>query len=198
MWSTRVKKLLLLSFNFLIISAIVSSCSIPEELQAKTIVNEFFPNFWVFVAHTIALSIIILLGIFLLWKPTKRFLAKRSELIQAEINNANEIKKQAQLLLDNAKKQKQNAELQAREIINLATNQAYRLKNDLETDAKLKANRIIENAHAEIIKQESILKRELEGRIVDVALEATSTLIKKNVAKEDHERLVNELLRNLD
>ncbi|WP_027121996.1 F0F1 ATP synthase subunit B [[Mycoplasma] imitans] len=195
---TKVKKLLLLSFNFVIISAIVSSCSIPDELQSKTIVNEFFPNFWVFVAHTIALSIIIILGIFLLWKPTKRFLAKRAEAIQAEINNANELKKQAQLLLDNAKKEKQKAEQQAREMINLATNQAYRLKSDLESDAKRKANRIIQNAQAEIMKQESILKKELEDRIVDVALEATSTLIKKNVAKEDHERLVNELLKNLD
>ncbi|MDC4163341.1 F0F1 ATP synthase subunit B [Mycoplasma sp. T363T] len=198
MHSKRVTKLLLLSFNFLIISTIVSSCSIPDELKPSTIVNQFFPNFWVFIAHSIALIIIILLGIFFLWKPTKRLLTKRTEMIQAEINSANELKKQAMALLDDAKKEKQNAEIQAREIINLATNQAYSLKADVESDAKRKANRIIENAHSEIIKQESILKRELEGRIVDIALEATSTLIKKNVDKQDHERLVQELLKELD
>ncbi|QZX49388.1 F0F1 ATP synthase subunit B [Mycoplasma sp. E35C] len=194
----RVKKLLILSFNFLLTSTIVASCSIPEELTPKTIVNEFFPNFWVFISHTIALTIIILLGIFLLWKPTKRLLAKRTELIQAEINNANELKKQAQALLDDAKKQKLNAEVQAREIINLATNQAYSLKADVESDAKRKANRIIENAQSEIIKQEALLKQELEEKIVDIALDATSTLVKKHIDKQDHERLVHELLKELN
>lgn len=125
-------------------------------------------------------------------------LAKRTELIQAEINNANELKKQAQALLDDAKKQKLNAEVQAREIINLATNQAYSLKADVESDAKRKANRIIENAQSEIIKQEALLKQELEEKIVDIALDATSTLVKKHIDKQDHERLVHELLKELN
>lgn len=44
----------------------VSSCALPEELDQSTIVNQFFPNFWVFLAHIIAVIILLVVTIFFL------------------------------------------------------------------------------------------------------------------------------------
>ena len=178
---------LLLGFSLFFLT----SCA---PIDSSEIINNLFPNLWVFVSHIIATIILIIIMAWLVWKPTKDSISKRHDYIEGQIKEAEESRNEALKKLAEAQKEKVTAINQAQQIIDDANVQAYEIKEKLEAEGKKNAQIISENAliDAENLKKE--ISKNMHDEIVSIALDATEKLLQKKISKKDNDKFVDEIL----
>lgn len=196
--SKLIFRFLPIIFGVILVPTIVSSCALPEELDTTNIVNQFFPNFWVFIAHVIALIILLFVTIYLLWKPTKRAITARNALMQQNIDEAKKAQEEAQIFLQEANEKRLKADMEARQIVNLATHEGFQIKSEIEDNAKRSANRTILNAKSELSRLEIELRKQMHEEIINISISATEALVKKHISKADDEKFVNDFIKELE
>lgn len=178
---------LLLGFSLFFLT----SCA---PIDSSEIINNLFPNLWVFVSHIVATIILIIIMAWLVWKPTKDSISKRHDYIEGQIKEAEESRNEALKKLAEAQKEKVAAINQAQQIIDDANVQAYEIKEKLEAEGKKNAQIISENAliDAENLKKE--ISKNMHDEIVSIALDATEKLLQKKISKKDNDKFVDEIL----
>ena len=117
-----IKILLSISLWFAVIIPLFLSTSC-SPVEKEIVLDDLLPNLWVFLSHVFATVVLLLVSIYLVWKPTKTSLAKRHEYIQNEISQTEEIKKNALKQLAEAEQTKINAFNDAKKIIETANSQ---------------------------------------------------------------------------
>ncbi len=170
----------------------------PEELNQTNIVNQFFPNFWVFLANLIAFALLLFVIVYFLWKPAKRTLEARSKAIQSKIDAAQKARAEAEIYLAQANEKRLKAIDESQRIISNSLDEAYRVKAQIEEKAKKDANVIIQNAKGEMVKQENKLREQLQSHIISISLSATEALTQKTIDRSDHEKFVAEFIAGLE
>ncbi len=193
----KVVKLLSSITSLLVILPIVftTGCS---PITKDEVINNLLPNLWVFVTHIFAAVILLIIIIYLVWKPTKTNLQQRQEYIQKEINQAEEIKKDALKQLTIAEQKKIDAFVNAKKIVDAANKQAYQDKLEIEQQAINNSKRIIQQAESDAKKIKTKIEQTMNKQIVDIAFEASSALLKSKVSKKDSKVFVEEFISILE
>ncbi len=166
-------------------------------IEADDVLNAIFPNLWVFLAHLFATLVLLALCVWLVWKPSKETLKKRNEYIQDQIKQAEETRKEALMKLAEAQKEKVNAHVQAQNIISVANSQAYQLKDKIESEARNNAKKITEDAVNDSIKIKEDIYSRMNKEILDIAFDASSSLLKKKVTRKDSDEFVNDFIKQV-
>lgn len=193
----KVVKLLSSITSLLVILPIVftTGCS---PITKDEVINNLLPNLWVFVTHIFAAVILLIIIIYLVWKPTKTNLQQRQEYIQKEINQAEEIKKDALKQLTIAEQKKIDAFANAKKIVDAANKQAYQDKLEIEQQAINNSKRIIQQAESDAKKIKTKIEQTMNKQIVDIAFEASSALLKSKVSKNNSKVFVEEFISILE
>ena len=165
---------------------------------AEDFIAKIIPNFWSFLVQFLALIVLGVVVIFVAYKPVKKMLKKRQDYIEnnireAEENRANAIikerearelvlasKKEANLILENATKEA--------EVIRI--NKLNETEDEIES-MKLRAEKDIERA-----KEEA--KDEIKKEMINIALDASSVILKREVNSDDNTRLVEEFIKDIE
>ena len=166
-------------------------------LTAQEFIDKLIPNFWSFLIQLLALVVLIIATIFLAYKPVKKMLAKRQEHIEENILQAEEAKAKAiihereasQLLLDKRK--------EADEIISNAVKAAEIKKETIIKSANDEIVVMKEKARQEIEQEVEDARTKLHNEIIDIALDASAHLLKREVSSEDNERLVKDFIEDI-
>ena len=166
-------------------------------LNAEDFISKLVPNFWSFLVQLLALVILIIAVIFLAYKPVKKMLAKRQEyiesnILEAEQNKAKAIAQEreaAQLLLDTKK--------EADTIISNAVKIAEAKGEEIISNANEEIISMKEKAHLELEQEIADAKTAIREEMVEIALEASSHLLKREVTSEDQRRLVEEFIEEI-
>lgn len=182
---------------FALVAIVATACTLPEELQQDRIVNQFFPNFWVFFAHIVAFSILLWVITAIVWKPAKRILAARAELIARAVADAERDRDAAATFLKDASARRADAIIQAQRLKDAVADEAYRLKKEKEEEAKRTAAAIIADARKENVRLEASLRTKMRDEIVDVALAAARALAQRELNKDDASQFVNKFIDQL-
>lgn len=182
----------------ILVSIFVTSCALPDELDQSNIINQFFPNFWVFLAHIIALIILLISIVAFVWKPTKRIITERTMLIQKSIDDTKEAQRLAELYLKEANQKRLNATSEAKKIIDNSINEGYKIRSELEEKAKRNADLIIQDTKRELIRKENKLRSEIHNEIINIALTTTEALTKKIISKSDNEKFIEDFIAKLE
>lgn len=139
--------------------------------------------------------IILLVGIrLLLYKPIKKFMAKR----QTEYFNAEENKNRAIA-------QAENKKAEAERIINQARQKAVQIaeeasvSSDIQTreiisNAKENAKEIIEKANEEIKHEQIKAKEQLLYSVSELAVDIASRILEREVKEEDNDTVIKTLI----
>ena len=167
-------------------------------VSQQEVLDNLLPNLWVFLTHVVATVVLLILAIWLVWRPTKNTLAKRHEYIQNEIKAAEEARAQALKALSDAEKTKVEAFTTAREIVEGAKKDAYVAKRNIENEAKLNAVKIKEDANNEAAKIKNEMKQQMHGQVIDLAFAASSALLKKKITKKDSDHFVDDFINQLE
>ncbi|MCV3743383.1 ATP F0F1 synthase subunit B [Ureaplasma sp. ES3154-GEN] len=197
------KKHLIASLSVVALAALfapfLASCAgdIPE-LQPTEIINTLFPNLWVFIAQVGAMLVVFSIILWLVWKPTNKMLDKRRAYMANEIAEAEKTRKEALIYLEEAKKDKLNAQVEAVRIVADAKSETQAYRENLEREARDVANKIIanarENAEAERVNMMNVMKQEAK----EVAYIAAEALMKKELSRADNDKLVDEFIKELE
>jgi F-type H+-transporting ATPase subunit b len=124
-------------------------------------------------------------------------LAKRREYIANEIAEAEKSRREAFEKLNEAEQTRIQAHSQAKIIVDNATTQAYVKKEAIESEGKINAKKIMDDAQQQSLRLEKTLREGNEKQILDIAFSATEALLQKNFNKEDNEKIVKEFIDKL-
>ena len=191
--------LLLLVVVCLICSPFLVSCSNEiEGVNSTAIINLIFPNLWVFIATIFATVILISAIIWFLWKPMNKKLDERKKYIENEINEAENIKKEAFQTREQAKLELINAQSNASKIVQDANDKAENLYNELQNQARNSAYEIVKAAQEEVLLEKRELEEQTHKQILDIAFDAVTNISKHKITREENDKLVEEFINDLE
>ena len=126
---------------------------------------------------TIAFVIFVLIAFKYAKTPILVSLDLRTERIKAELAEAEELKQQAQELLNEYQKKHRDVMNQADEILEEAKQKAEKLQNKKETELEKYIQKRKEQAHIKIERAEAQALSEIQDKIVDLATAAAKDIL---------------------
>lgn len=181
--------IILFSLSFL------TSC---EPIEGEQIIEKLFPNVWALIAQLISFLILVIGMIFLVYKPVKKYLTKRREILDNEVKETEENKNKALNNVLTSEKEIASSKQKAKTIINNAEISASKKHDEIIENAKIEAKDIIKDANIAADKIKEDAKLELKNQIVDTALNASKKVLEREVSEKDNEKIIDDFISQLD
>jgi len=145
--------------------------------------------------------IVFILLIVVLWrfvlKPVNKVIVKRQEEIQDAVNIADKQRQEAQEFIEGQKLQLEAAKKEARQIIEDSKTAARTIKEEIEEKANEKSRTILDSALEEIRAERDRSVVAVKNQIVEIAMDATERIIGKSLSEEEHKKLIEESLKEV-
>jgi F-type H+-transporting ATPase subunit b len=125
-------------------------------------------------------------------------LDKRQHAIEDSIDHAEQIRKQADELLDEYRERLKDARQQAEEIIARAEKAAETREGEAVAEAKRRREELLEQARRDIAQETRRAIQEIRREVADLTILATEKVTRKTLTEDDQKRLVEEALSELD
>ncbi|MCF0217728.1 MAG: hypothetical protein HUJ42_01640 [Malacoplasma sp.] len=167
---------------------------VPSE---SSVVNQIFPNLYVFISHIISLFLVFLLLFRLAWKPTEAYLRNRTEEIQKMVKEAELKAQESEKSLQLANAKLMDSKLTAAKIIETAELDAENKKKKIVQEAQNKANIIEKESFAKIRKQELELESRKNLEVSKLALETAETFLLKKIDDEENKKIIDDIVADL-
>jgi len=153
---------------------------------------------WTFVFNLINFAILLYLLKRILFKPALAYLDKRRERIAAQMEAARvSEEKAAQLAAQRQESLKATFE-QNRRTVEEAKLRAEEIIASAKEDAKREANRILAEARRQIEQEHAQKEQELRRAYAEIAVLGASRVLDREVKLEDHRKLLDELIAEID
>ena len=149
--------------------------------------------FWSIIVFII---LIVVLWRFVL-KPVNKIIVKRQEEIQEAVNIADRQRQEAQKFIEDQKLQLEAAKKESRQIIEDSKAAARKIKEEIEEKASEKSRTILDSALEEIKAERDRSIFAVKNLIVEIAMDATEKIIGKSLSEEEHKKLIEESLKEV-
>lgn len=147
--------------------------------------------------HTLNALILLVAVYFLLYKPVRKFMQAREDKINAQLDEAQQARDQAQADLSQVEERLSGAGREVANKIADGQKRAQEMQNQMLADARKAGDQIIEKAQQEA---EAILKRtheSMQQQAAELAIEIASKVLEREVKMSDHEQLVADFLKKV-
>lgn len=131
------------------------------------------------------------------WKPLLKMLEGREEMIRQSLADADQAKVELEKLNQESEAIISQARAEAQSILTGGKAAAEKLKEEGLARAKEQANAIVQNATKQIKVERDKAIAEIKSEVVDLSLSIAEKLIRKNLNKEDNQRLIEESLKKV-
>jgi F-type H+-transporting ATPase subunit b len=132
------------------------------------------------------------------WGPIMGMLEERRMRIANEVQTTEKLRREAEELKAEFENQLKNIEAQARQRIQEAMAEGQKMAEEIKADAHRDAQAITQKAKASVEMEYKKARVELRGEIVDTALRAAERLLEKSLDTQEHRRLVDRFLSDLE
>ena len=149
------------------------------------------------IGQSITFAVFVWFCMKFVWPPIMQALEERKQKIADGLAAAERGVKEQELAQAKAVETLQEAKEQARTIITQAERRHAEIVEQAKDDAKEEAARIVAAAHAEVEQEASRVREELRGKVVDLALVASSKILEREVSVEDHNAMLEKLSASL-
>ena len=167
-------------------------------MSAKDFIEKLIPNFWSFLIQLLSLIVLIVVIIVFAYKPVKKILKTRQDYIESNIQDAEKAKANAILQEREAKELVLSKQKEANEIIVAAKEAAEAQKQQILDQTQLELVEMKEKAIEEIKQEEAEAKETIRKEMIDIALDASSVLLKREVTSDDNKRLVEDFIKDIE
>ncbi len=147
-----------------------------------------------FAIQLVATIILFLLVKFKLWKPITELLEKRKNNIDSKIVEAEEAEIKANQIKVQIEKDLADTQIKVKQMLADATKDSQVLKDQIIEEAKLEAQKRLDNANQQISQDIKSKEQEIKDLIINTAFEAASKIIEKEVDKEKYMDMVNDII----
>ena len=134
----------------------------------------------------------------LLFKPVNKMLHDRENEVRQAIDDANNSREEAAKLKVEYEKHLENAKEEAGEIVKTAQQKAQLRGEEIIRDAQQQASNIMKKADEQIEKERVNALEQTKGEISELAVMIAEKVVKKDINTADHERMLEEIIDNLD
>lgn len=178
-------------------SLFLSSCDLSEYFNiSDSVADKIFPNVWDFLVQFIAFIIMIILIFIFAYKPIKKYIEKRQELMDKEVKDTFKNKKESEENLLNSKKEVALAHQKASKIIEDSIKEANEEKDKILVSANLEATKKIEEANVQIERNQKAAEKDLKNEISDVAIKMSSKILEREVNDSDNKKIIDDFVKN--
>lgn len=130
--------------------------------------------------------------------PIQNIIDARRDSIQESITAAEETRRQAERMLREYRESMAQARHEAEEIIERAHKVGESTKSEIVTQAREQAQKEVEDARGQIQRETRNAVQEIKNQVADLTILAAGKVTGKSMTKEDHLRLVDEALSEVD
>jgi len=150
------------------------------------------------VPHLISFIVLVLAFTYFLYKPVKRILQARADRIAEDVSTAEANKLAASELREEYEQRLRDIEAERTAILEEARADAAKRLNTILGHAKTEADEIRDKAKRDIVAEQERVKQEVHQAIIDIATDMAEKLVSATINKQDHDRLFNESLTELE
>ena len=130
--------------------------------------------------------------------PLQNMIDARRDSIQESIKAAEETRREAERMLAEYRESIASARHEAEEIIERAHKVGESTKTDIVTEARTQAQKEVDGAREQIQRETRKAIQEIKDQVADLTILAAGKVTGKTMTKEDHLRLVDEALSEVD
>jgi F-type H+-transporting ATPase subunit b len=125
-------------------------------------------------------------------------LDKRRHAIEESIDHAEQTRKEADELLEEYRARLREAREQAEDIVSRARKAADNLADETKAEASKQREELLAAARRDIEHETRRALDELRKEVADLTVTATEKITRKSLTDEDHRRLIEEALQEVD
>jgi F-type H+-transporting ATPase subunit b len=155
------------------------------------------PNLATFFFTLVNIGILFVILRAILFKPVSKFMEDRAKKIQDAINQAEDDKSQARLLLEQYEAQMKNARGEAEAIVRSAREQAQKQADEIIAGGKEKAEILLTNARGQIETEQRAALARFRAEAAALVVSASARLLRRELNQEDSRQYAGMLLREL-
>jgi F-type H+-transporting ATPase subunit b len=132
------------------------------------------------------------------WGPLLKALDRRQETIRTSLDDAERAKQDLARLHEESAQIIRTARAEAEAVITQSRSDADRLREEMRQKARTEANGIVRNAERQIEMQTARALQQIRQEAVDLSVLIASKLLQRNLSTEDHEKLIDEALKQAE
>lgn len=134
---------------------------------------------------------------YLVFNPARKMLSGRREKVEADLQAAEQDKKDADALKKEYEARIEKADEEAEDILSKARSKALKNEADIIAEAKEEAARLMERADTEIERERRKAIEGMKQEIIDIAGAMASKAVGEKMDVEIQEQLLNETLKEM-
>ncbi len=152
------------------------------------------PNLQSVVITAITLIILYIIYKRFLYVPVSMYLQERRNLIQSEIKDAQDLKKDALLIKDNQEAITSQARLEGQEIVENAKKVAEDVRDNIILEAKKEAREILLKAEREVERQRQVALEDMKNKSVDMGVLIASKIMEEEISIDTQNYLIDKFI----
>ena len=145
------------------------------------------------------LTFLVLLGLLakFAWRPLLEALDSRQNAIRKSLDDAQQARQELERLNQQSALVLNKARAEADQIIVSSRADAERLREDMKQKARAEADAVVKSAERQIQLETARALQQIRTEAVDLSVMIASKLIQRNLTKEDNDRLIEEVLKQV-
>lgn len=176
---------------------LLTGCDDVGENIGNTIKENLFGNIYAMLAQIVATVVLLVLIIVFAYKPAKKFLDKRRELLNNEVKETKEKNIEADKNLSVSKESIKASKIKAQEIIEKAEADANIRRDEIIAETEQETKKMISDAQNVIKKQQEQALNEIKDVVVGVALDASSRILEREVSEQDNQKIIDDFVNEV-
>ncbi|MBN2145299.1 MAG: F0F1 ATP synthase subunit B [Candidatus Aureabacteria bacterium] len=147
----------------------------------------------------LAQLITFLIGTFLLWKiawkPLVEILRERQEMVSKTISDASLLKTQAEQMQSQYQEKMNELDKKSAAILQQTKETGEIQKKEILNEARNQARNLLETAKKQIDEDRMNLKKELKKDLAPLAVTMAEKILKENFSQETHHRIIKDMIK---
>jgi len=131
------------------------------------------------------------------WRPLLDALEQRQEVIRKSLDDARLARQELEQVKTEAAKLLSDARVEAGEIVSRTRSDAARFADEMKVKARADADALVKHAERQIEMQTKRAVETIRLEAVDLSVAIASKILRRDISKEDHERLFQETLKEM-
>lgn len=132
------------------------------------------------------------------WGPLLRALDSRQETIRKSLDDAQLAKQELERLQHESAQIIRQARVDAEAVITQSRTDGARLREEMRQKARTEADAIVRNAERQIQLETQRALQQIRHEAVDMSVMIASKILRRNLSKEDNEKLIEEALKQVE
>jgi len=132
------------------------------------------------------------------WKPLLKMLDDRRQKIVGDINEAENIKSDANKVLDEYHSKLRDIEIEARSKIQEAVSDGNRIASEIREQAREESRQILARSREELTRDIARARVQLRDDMADMAIRAAEKIISTKLDGSEQRKILDDFLREVD